>query len=86
MLTLISAAFGVFKKDLVCEVGGYPKGSMGEDMELVMKLQHYKREKLTQKHQIIAVPDPVCWTEVPSTIASFCNQHTLAARESRSFF
>ncbi|WP_238593638.1 glycosyltransferase family 2 protein [Endozoicomonas atrinae] len=76
MLTLISGAFGVFKKDIVCNIGGYPKGSMGEDMELVMEMHRYVRDSLSSRHHIAAVPEPVCWTEVPSTIRSFCNQRT----------
>lgn len=38
---IISGAFGLFKKDTVIAVGGYDNKTMGEDMELVVKLHEY---------------------------------------------
>lgn len=38
---IISGAFGLFKKDTVIAAGGYDSGTMGEDMELVVKLHEY---------------------------------------------
>ena len=35
---IISGAFGLFKKDVVIAAGGYDHSTMGEDMELVVKL------------------------------------------------
>lgn len=44
-LIIISGAFGVFKKEKVIEIGGYKTGSVGEDMELVLRLHARLREK-----------------------------------------
>ena len=38
---IISGAFGLFKKDTVVAAGGYDATTMGEDMELVVKLHDY---------------------------------------------
>jgi cellulose synthase/poly-beta-1,6-N-acetylglucosamine synthase-like glycosyltransferase len=63
-MLIISGAFGLFKKSTVIEVGGYRTHSLGEDMELVVRIHHVLRQK-QQAYKIEFVPDPVCWTEVP---------------------
>jgi cellulose synthase/poly-beta-1,6-N-acetylglucosamine synthase-like glycosyltransferase len=66
-LLIISGAFGVFRKKEVLAVGGYNADIVGEDMELVLKLQRYIYDhKLNCK--VLFVPDPVCWTEAPDTM------------------
>lgn len=66
-LLIISGAFGAFKKQEVVEVGGYTTDTIGEDMELVVKLHEYMR-KNKRKYTIKYIPDPVCWTQVPETL------------------
>lgn len=64
-LMLISGAFGLFDTDLVKTVGGYNTKTVGEDMELVIRMHKYMREhKLPYK--VAYIPDPLCWTEAPS--------------------
>lgn len=71
-LLIISGAFGAFKKDAVAEVGGYVK-TIGEDMELVVRLHDYmKRNK--RDYKVKFVPDPVCWTQAPETIKDLRSQ------------
>jgi cellulose synthase/poly-beta-1,6-N-acetylglucosamine synthase-like glycosyltransferase len=66
-LTVISGAFGLFQRQAVLEVGGYTHGTVGEDMELVMKLHRLCRER-KQEYRIDFIPEPVCWTEVPESL------------------
>ncbi|MBN3519129.1 glycosyltransferase family 2 protein [Algoriphagus lutimaris] len=63
-LMLISGAFGFFKKDLVLAVGGYFPKTVGEDMELVVRIRRYMEERKIP-YKVGFVPDPLCWTEVP---------------------
>lgn len=63
-LTIISGAFGLFRRSRVVEAGGYAHGTVGEDMELVVKLHRLMRDKRLP-YCIAFVPEPVCWTEVP---------------------
>lgn len=65
-LMLISGAFGFFKKDLVREVGGYFPKTVGEDMELVVRMRRYMEEQ-KKPYRVAFVPDPLCWTEVPES-------------------
>lgn len=72
-LLIISGAFGVFKKQPVIEVGGFARDTVGEDMELVLRLhKHLRKQK--RKYHIYFIPDPVCWTEVPEDMKSLGNQ------------
>jgi cellulose synthase/poly-beta-1,6-N-acetylglucosamine synthase-like glycosyltransferase len=73
MLTIISGAFGVFRSDLVRAVGGYRSASIGEDFDLVARLHRYLLEKGAD-YRIEFVPDPMCWTEVPSDLKSLGRQ------------
>jgi cellulose synthase/poly-beta-1,6-N-acetylglucosamine synthase-like glycosyltransferase len=67
-LLIVSGAFGLFRREAVRAVGGYTLGTVGEDMELVVKLhKHFRREK--QPYRVVFLPEPVCWTEAPETLA-----------------
>jgi len=73
MLMIISGAFGVFRTDLVHAVGGYRSRAIGEDFDLVTRLHRHLREQGAD-YSIQFVPDPVCWTEVPSDLKSLARQ------------
>jgi len=73
MLMIISGAFGVFRTDLVRAVGGYRASSIGEDIDLVARLHRLMRKKKSA-YEIRFVPDPMCWTEVPSDLKSLARQ------------
>jgi cellulose synthase/poly-beta-1,6-N-acetylglucosamine synthase-like glycosyltransferase len=64
LLLIISGAFGVFSKHWSIEAGGYKTDTVGEDMELVVRIHRLLKERGENK-KIVYVPDPVCWTEVP---------------------
>lgn len=67
-LTVVSGAFGLFRRARVIEVGGYTLGTVGEDMDLVVKLHRLMRDR-RQPYRVAFVPEPVCWTEVPESLA-----------------
>jgi cellulose synthase/poly-beta-1,6-N-acetylglucosamine synthase-like glycosyltransferase len=73
MLTIISGAFGLFRTDLVRAVGGYRSRAIGEDFDLVARLHRHLLEKKAA-YEIRFVPDPMCWTEVPSDLKSLGRQ------------
>jgi cellulose synthase/poly-beta-1,6-N-acetylglucosamine synthase-like glycosyltransferase len=72
-LLIISGAFGLFKREAVLEVGGYSATTVGEDIELVVKMHKYYRGR-KQPYRVIFIPDPICWTEVPSDMATLRRQ------------
>lgn len=73
MLMIVSGAFGVFRTDLVRTVGGYRSSAIGEDFDLVARLHRHLLER-DADYRIEFVPDPVCWTEVPSDPRSLARQ------------
>ncbi len=65
-LMLISGAFGAFDKDIAIKAGGYNPETVGEDMELVVRMRRYMEEN-NEPYIVTYIPDPLCWTEAPST-------------------
>jgi cellulose synthase/poly-beta-1,6-N-acetylglucosamine synthase-like glycosyltransferase len=72
-MLVISGAFGLFRKASVIEAGGYATDTVGEDMELVMRLHRIHRKR-NIPYRILFVPHPVCWTEAPETLRVLRNQ------------
>lgn len=67
MVVIISGAFGLFRRSVVVDAGGYSTDTVGEDMELVIRLHRMCREQ-KRKYAIRFVPDPVAWTECPESM------------------
>lgn len=66
-LLIISGAMGLFDKETVIKVGGYDHDTVGEDMELVVRMRRYMYEQ-DIRFKVCYVPDPLCWTEAPSDL------------------
>lgn len=73
MLPIISGAFGVFRTELIRRIGGYRSNAVGEDLDLVVRLQRDLLER-NEPYSVVFVPDPTCWTEVPSDLRSLARQ------------
>ncbi len=63
-LLLISGAFGLFDRKIAVAAGGYNHKTVGEDMELVMRMHSYMIEQ-NEPYQVAYIPEPLCWTEAP---------------------
>lgn len=72
-MLIVSGAFGVFQKQAVIEVGGYKTNTIGEDMEIVVRLHSYMR-KNKRKYKIIFCEDAVCWTQGPMSLKDIRGQ------------
>ncbi len=70
---IISGAFGAFKKDVVIQAGGYDTDTVGEDMELVIKLHDYCRA-CKMDYRIKYATDAICWTQVPENMKDLFGQ------------
>lgn len=70
---IISGAFGLFKKDIVIAAGGYETNTVGEDMELVMKLHVFcKSNEIPYKIKYLS--DAVCWSQAPEKLRDLAKQ------------
>lgn len=65
-LLLISGAFGAFDREIVIKAGGYNHNTVGEDMELVVRMRRYMEER-DLPYEVAYIPDPLCWTEAPAS-------------------
>lgn len=70
---IISGAFGLFRKDIVVAAGGYASDTLGEDMELVMKIHNFCR--CNQIPYIIRYePNAICWSQTPGSFTDLGKQ------------
>lgn len=74
-LMLISGAMGMFDRETVIRAGGYSTKTVGEDMELVLRMRRFMAEH-DSEYEVTYIPDPLCWTEVPSDLKSMRKQRT----------
>jgi cellulose synthase/poly-beta-1,6-N-acetylglucosamine synthase-like glycosyltransferase len=88
-ILILSGVFAVFEKETVIRAGGYltpfvrsriteeyvgrSVGTVCEDMEIIVRLHRFVRDKL-QDRRIAFLPHPVAWTEVPETMESLRKQ------------
>lgn len=70
---IISGAFGLFKKDIVIAAGGYDRDTLGEDMELVVRLHVFCRNNKLP-YLVRYEPDAVCWSQVPESLGDLRKQ------------
>lgn len=70
---VISGAFGLFDRQRMIDIGGYDSNSIGEDMELVVRLRRRAYDE-RRSARVVFAPNPVAWTEAPSTWRSLGRQ------------
>ncbi len=78
-LLIVSGAFGLFDREIAIKAGGYYTKTVGEDMELIVRMRRYMQEK-GLKYKVCYIPDPLCWTEAPSTLKILGRQRNRWAR------
>lgn len=70
---VISGAFGVFRRSVAVDVGGFRTDLVGEDVELVVRMHRHCRD-LGTPYRIGFIPDPVAWTQAPETFVGLGRQ------------
>lgn len=71
----VSGGYGLFKKKAVIAVNGYDSNSVGEDMDLAMRL-HIYHSKHKIPYNFKFAPDAICWTQAPFTLADLAKQRS----------
>lgn len=72
-LPIVSGAFGIFDTRLARAAGGYATWTVGEDLELVLRMHRYARDH-GLPDAVRFVPEPVCWTQVPESLRDLARQ------------
>lgn len=70
---IISGAFGLFKKDIVVAAGGYDRNTLGEDMELVVRMHVFCRNN-SIPYAIRYEPNAICWSQAPGSLEDLRKQ------------
>ena len=70
---IISGAFGLFRRDYLLAIRGWTAGHVAEDMDLVVRLHRYLRERRLPDTMPF-IPDPVAWTDTPVSRRVLANQ------------
>lgn len=71
----VSGGYGLFQKKAVIEIGGYDPKSVGEDMDLALRLhKHFAGKNIPYSIKFAA--DAVCWTQAPFTLKDLANQRS----------
>jgi YaiO family outer membrane protein len=73
VLTIVSGAFGLFRREAVIAVGGYDRTAIGEDMDLTLRLQRHWRRRGAHFH-IAFDPSALSSTQAPEDLASLRSQ------------
>lgn len=84
-MMLISGAFGIFRRQTMVDVGGYSIDTVGEDMEIIVKIHRHLAET-GQPDEMRFVPEPVCWTEAPRSLSGLAGQRRRWQRGSLETF
>jgi len=71
---VIAGAFSIFSTELIRNIGGF-SSTAAEDVEIVIRLHRVMRESRLP-YRIVYLPDPVSWTEAPSTLKTLGKQRT----------
>jgi cellulose synthase/poly-beta-1,6-N-acetylglucosamine synthase-like glycosyltransferase len=72
-LSIISGAFGIFRRDVVVEVNGFSHNTVGEDLDIILKMHRHLSDQ-KRPFAMRFVPEPVCWTEAPESLKILGNQ------------
>ena len=72
-MLIISGAFGLFSRHALVDIGGYNHATVGEDMDLVVRLHRHFRQ-VDRPYHIAYVPSAVAWTEAPESLAMLRSQ------------
>ncbi|MBZ9627166.1 glycosyltransferase [Psychroflexus sp. CAK1W] len=78
-LLLVSGGLGMFEKKAFFEVGGYWHDSLGEDLDLVIRLRKLMHEQ-KEKFSIRYFAESLCWTEVPASAKILIRQRSRWSR------
>ncbi len=72
-LLVISGTFGMFRTDVIREIGGYNPETVTEDLDLVVRLhRHFHEHDLPYRVEFVS--EPIVWTQAPERLGDLGRQ------------
>lgn len=69
-LSIISGAFGVFRRNTILDIGGFRAG-LGEDIDITLRIQEYAKNN---NKKVVFNKKAICYTECPESIRELVGQ------------
>ncbi len=70
----VAGGFGIWRSDILYELGGYSSDFSSEDIELTFRAHDYMAAHKEKEYKILMLPYHVGWTEGPCNITSLIKQ------------
>lgn len=70
----VAGGFGIWRKDMLYETGGYSSDFTCEDLEMTFRAHDYIAKNREKGYRIVMLPYYIGWTEGPSNIATLISQ------------
>ncbi len=70
----VAGGFGIWRRDVLYETGGYSIDFTCEDVELTFRSHDYVVQNKEKNYRIVMLPYYVGWTEGPSTVPALISQ------------
>jgi cellulose synthase/poly-beta-1,6-N-acetylglucosamine synthase-like glycosyltransferase len=70
----VAGGFGLWRRDILYELGGYSADFTCEDIEMTFRVHDYLTRKKYKNYKILTMPYYAGWTEGPSNIKSLISQ------------
>ena len=64
----VAGGFGLWRRDIVANMGGYDKTSCGEDMEYTFRAHDYMAKNKSKGYRVLMLPYFAGWTEGPERV------------------
>ncbi|MEI8345553.1 MAG: glycosyltransferase [Candidatus Omnitrophota bacterium] len=74
VLPIVAGGFGVWRRDVLYDFGGYSTEFTCEDLELTFKAREYIANNRDKDYRILSLPYCVGWTEGPGDVRSLVSQ------------
>jgi cellulose synthase/poly-beta-1,6-N-acetylglucosamine synthase-like glycosyltransferase len=70
----VAGGFGIWRRDVLYDMGGYSAEFTCEDIELTFRAHDYMAKHPDKHYEILMLPNYVSWTEGPSNMKSLISQ------------
>ena len=75
-MPIVAGGFGIWRRDVIYELGGFSIDFTCEDIELTFRAHDYMARNKDKDYRIVMLPYYVAWTEGPQNLKSLISQRS----------